>query len=177
MHQKYQTKILNLIKGENLNYSFCELIGPLANSFDLVVCLTRNKSDNLEQLHRYTPGNCVEFNDGQCVIPFNNSITEIQVSMFDASSDKCFPRQLVHFVKKHVSLRDDGIVILGGYWIENSIKQYCSISLRVRSNPWPEYSVTVGVPVTAVVVVVMTLLIAIIIYKWHYKSKPCMHFL
>ena len=119
------------------------------------------------------------FNDGECIMPFNNSITKIQVSMFDASSDKCFPSQRVHFAKKHVALRDDGIVILGGYWIENSIKQYCSISLQVRSNPWPAYFVTVGVLVAAVVVVVvvtLTILIARIVYKWHYKSKPCMHF-
>ena len=154
----------------NLNYSFCELIGP--NSFDMVVCLTRNKSDKLlEQLLHDTPGNCVQFNDGKCIMPFNNSITKMQISMSEASSNKCFPSQHIRFVKKHVSLQDDGIVILSGYWIKNSIKQYCSISLRVRSNPWPRYFV--AVPVASVVVMIVVILIARIVYKWCHKGKPC----
>ena len=102
VHQKYHNTILNLTEGTNLNYSLCELTGP--NSFDMVVCLTRNKSDKLEQLLHDTPGNCVQFSDGKCTMPFNNSITKMQISMFEASSDKCFPSQRIRFIKKHVSL-------------------------------------------------------------------------
>jgi hypothetical protein len=94
----------------------------------------------------------------------------MQVSIFEASSDKCFPRQLIRFAKKHVSLRDDGIVILSGYWIVNSIKQYCSIYLRVNSHPWPRYYVWVSVLV-AVVTIVIIVVIAFVC-KRYCKGKP-----
>ena len=165
-HQKYQAKTLNLREKSNLDYSFCELIGPI--SFDVVVCLTRNKSDKLDQLLRYTPGNCVQFSDGDCTIPFNNSITKIQVSMYEDRSDYCFPRQHINFLKKHVSLHDDGILILSGYWIKTNINQYCSIRLRVRYNL---VRVLVPVAVVSSFLVVVASLLVIIFCKRYYKGK------
>lgn len=163
-----QATTLNLREGSNLDYSFCELIGP--KSFDVVVCLTRNKSDKLEQLFHYTPGNCVQFSDNFVTVPFNNSITKMQISMHEERSDHCFPSQHTNFVKKHVSLHDDGIMILSGYEIKNSIIQYCSICLRVRYN-----LVRVWVPVAVVTIflIVVTLVVVIVLFcRRYYKGKP-----
>ena len=167
-NQKNQARTLNLREGSNLDYSFCELIGP--KSFDVVVCLTRNKSDNLERLYHYTPGNCVQFSDDFCTVPFNNSITKMQVSMHEERSDYCFPSQHINFVKKHVSLHDDGIMILSGYVIKNSAIQYCSIYLRVRYN-----LVRVWVPVAVIIfliIVTPVVVILLLFCKRYYKGKP-----
>ena len=172
-HQKNQTRTLDLTKGAKLDYS-CELTGP--NSFDVVVCLTRNTSDKIEQLLRNTPGDCTEFSNGVCTRKFNNSLTRIRVSMSEERSDYCFPRQLVNFVKNSVSLGDNGMIILSGFKVydqKNIVIQYCSVRLRVRHSQIP---VRVLVPVVAVVLIVITLVpvVAIVIkfYKRYYRGKP-----
>lgn len=159
----------------SLNYSYCRLIGP--NSFDTVVCLTRNESDKLELLLSKSAGNCVRCTDDDCSITFNNSITKMQVSMFEESHDNCFPSQLVRFIKDRISLQDDGIIILSGYVTEMGIHQYCSIHLRVpRSGARP-----VWMPIVIATLILTSIAIFIILILWviiahHKRSKPLNHY-
>ena len=161
---------LDLRDGMALNYTFCELVGP--KYFDVVVCLTRNTSERLERLLHYSPGSCVRFTNGDCVQPFNGSIAKMQVSMLENNTDRCYPTQHVHFVKSRVSLHDNGIWILGGYWVGSRIIQYCSVHLGVSSrvNPCPLWVKIIIVVVFIVFAAVVTLAI-VVFCRWYHKSK------
>ena len=170
-HQMMQDKELDLLEGSDLNSS-CELMG-LTIDFDVVACLTRNKSDKIERILNNTLGNCVQFSNNVCTQHFNNSLAKIQVSMFEDKNGYCSPLQVTNFIKKSITLHDNGLVILCGFHgLNNNIKRYASLRLRVHSHERPNYYFVLYALITGLVtsvVLFVTIIIIVIIYK---RGKP-----
>lgn len=163
-NQRMQEKTLDLFEGSPLNYS-CELIGPRV-PLDVVACLTRNKSDKIEQINRRSPGDCVHFSDDLLNVRFNTSLMAVQTRMYEDRSDYCSPRQLLNFFKEGVSLGDDELSILSGLYVGEYVKPYCSVHLNVRRQTSSHLvHVVVGTGVGVAFILVVLLIVVILTYR------------